>query len=226
MNELFVGPVKAKITDSTGLVKEWKSPGLDLKARVVCKPCNNTWMSDIEDKHAKPVMTPLIKGETAVPIGSAEAHSLALFAFKTAVVLDHADRRRDHFFSSRIRDGFRRHLAIPGTVQMWMCGYAQNRNRMRSQVVYHNGKLGATYPIQLYALTFGIGCLVFQVLSINDFGSVRFAPLSGFEDLAVPFWPIVPEGIVWPNSISLSNVSEFDRFSFRWSSVFLAPSIE
>ena len=124
MNELFVGPVKAKITDSTGLLQEWTSPGLDWTARVVCEPCNNTWMSDIESTHAMPVMTPLIKGDSALPIGSSEAHSLALFAFKTAVVLDHANRRdKTPFFSSRIRYSFRRDLVIPGTVQMWLCGY-------------------------------------------------------------------------------------------------------
>src|ERR1700677_4836142 len=93
MDELFVGPVKTKITDTAGFVREWKSSELDWKAKVVCGPCNNTWMSEIESKHAKPVMTPLIKGDSAFPIGSSEAHSLALFAFKTAVVLDHAHRR-------------------------------------------------------------------------------------------------------------------------------------
>jgi hypothetical protein len=221
MNELFVGPVKARMADSAGFLREWSSAQLDWTVKVVCEPCNNGWMSDIEGKHAKPVMTPLIKGETLVPVGSSEAHSLALFAFKTAVILDHANRRdKAPFFSSRMRYGFRRHLAIPGTVQMWLCGYDGHRNSMRVQVVYHEGELGPAYPIQMYVLTFGIGCLVFQVLSAKHFGSIGLAPPPGFERLAVPFWPEVIPGFVWPNPLqNISKVSEFDRFSFRWGEV-------
>ena len=33
------------------------------KARVVCGDCNNGWMSDLENDHAKPVLTPLITGD-------------------------------------------------------------------------------------------------------------------------------------------------------------------
>jgi hypothetical protein len=84
MDDLFHGPMTAKIQDSSGFTREWESESgaLDYTARVVCQECNNTWMSDIEGLHAKPVMTPLIKGDTPLPIGGAEAHSLALFAFK------------------------------------------------------------------------------------------------------------------------------------------------
>jgi hypothetical protein len=182
-------------------------------------------MSDIESKHAKPVMTPLIKGENLVSIGDQEAHSLALFAFKTAVVLDHANRRDEGpFFSPRIRHSFRRSLAIPNIVQMWLCGYDRHRNNLRVHTTYLNGKIKPTYPIQMYVLTFGIGCFVFQTVSAKHFGTISLAPSPGFERLAVPFWPNIPPGIVWPNPVeNLSEVSEFDRFAFRWSTVLASP---
>ena len=64
--------------------------GLDLTANVVCKPCNEGWMSDIESKYAQPAMEALIiGGKTDFTISKARAKAIALFAFKTAVVIDH-----------------------------------------------------------------------------------------------------------------------------------------
>jgi hypothetical protein len=222
MDALFTGPLKARIEDSAGFIREWESESnsLDYRAKVVCRNCNNTWMSDIENGHAKPVMTPLIKGESAVAIGSSEAHSLALFAFKTAVVLDHANRRvRAPFFSPRIRHAFRRSLAIPNITRMWLCGFDGHRNARRIQTVYLNGKVQPTYPIQMYVLTFGVGCFVFQVLSAKHFGSITLEPYLGFERLAIPFWPTPPLGLDWPHCNNLSSDDEFDGFAFRWGRV-------
>src|SRR5208283_3172946 len=53
---------------------------VDWKAREVCASCNNTWMSDIEGE-AKPILTPLITGESGIPIGPLEARSIARFVF-------------------------------------------------------------------------------------------------------------------------------------------------
>ena len=74
--------------DPTGKVmKRWAAPGIDIKANVVCRKCNETWMSNIENKHAKPAMTDLILGKP-VEINQERANSIALFAFKTAILAD------------------------------------------------------------------------------------------------------------------------------------------
>ena len=44
------------------IVKEWSLPGIDLKAKVVCKPCNEGWMSRLEAQHAEPAMADLLIG--------------------------------------------------------------------------------------------------------------------------------------------------------------------
>src|SRR5271154_5981831 len=87
INDLVPGRKKFTIRDENGnIVREWQSKELDWKAKVVCQRCNNTWMSDIENDHAKPAMTDLITGKVDVPITESKARSLALFGFKTAVV--------------------------------------------------------------------------------------------------------------------------------------------
>jgi hypothetical protein len=229
MGELFTGRAVAVIKDSKGLSREWETDRFDYTARVVCQDCNNTWMSDIESKHAKPVMTPLIEGNQHVPLSGREAYSLAVFAFKTAVVLDHANRRGgDPYFSRRIRQAFKRSLAIPRTTNMWLCGFNNHRNQRRIQTVYHKGQLTPTYPIQLYVLTISIGALVFQVVSVKHFGTAVLEPPPGYERLAVPFWPSIGRGFIWPNHTNLSSNDEFDTFAFRWRRVYghlLGPAL-
>jgi len=100
--------------------RQWVSDSLNWKAKVVCKTCNETWMSEIESKHAKPSMTDLIRLRWPLVIDEKRANSLAIFAFKTAVVFDHVARNRPPFFSRSARRQFRRHLAVPPMVRMWM----------------------------------------------------------------------------------------------------------
>jgi hypothetical protein len=57
------------------------------KVRVVCKRnCNNGWMSDLEGD-AQPILTPLIRGETAT-LDEAEQQLVAFWSIKTAMMLE------------------------------------------------------------------------------------------------------------------------------------------
>ena len=175
-------------------------------------------MNDIENQHAKPIMTDLIVGKTNIPIRQSGARSIALFAFKTAVILDHSQRGRQPFFSRRVRYAFREHLDIPRTLQMWMAGYAP-RARADIHTSYHQGALSPTNPLELYVCTYAIGHFVFQLVARKQIGSTAFSPRSGFEDIAVPLWPRVHPGFVWPATNVLRTVKEFDAFSMRWLDV-------
>src|SRR5713101_1714265 len=91
MTALFPGKKRFTSKNEKGeIVADWSSEDLNWKARVVCETCNNTWMSNIET-NAKSAMSGLIRGETGV-ISQSCADSIALFAFKTAVIFDHIRR--------------------------------------------------------------------------------------------------------------------------------------
>ena len=142
MRELFPGKKTVSYSTTGGTNREYSCEELDWKAKVVCDTCNNTWMSDIENEHAKPVLTPLITGQRDIPIGLPEARSIALFAFKTAVVIDCVySRSVAPFFERTQRHEFREKLAIPANVQMWLCAYAGNRESGRFIPRYLQGKL-------------------------------------------------------------------------------------
>ena len=220
LGELFPGPITQQYV-SADSPKTFRSLAIDYKARVVCKKCNETWMSDIENDHAKPVLTPLVTGQTNIPITKESAASIALFAFKTAIVLDHANRTRPGpFFSLHIRHGFRKHRLIPPFVQMWMCGYADHRSITHIRTIYHKGKSDTGYALELYTCTCAFGYFTFQVLAVKQTGNFGIRSLAPFKvDLAVPFWPQIPNGFVWPHRLALITREHFDIFAKRWENV-------
>jgi hypothetical protein len=122
MDDLF--PFKKRFIHMHPVSRVRRSVTLDWTVKAVCENCNNTWMSDIESKYAKPVMTPLILGHTGVAVTQSSADAISRFAFKTAVVLDHLARTRQPFFARYVRHGFRKSHAIPGkreNVACWVC---------------------------------------------------------------------------------------------------------
>lgn len=223
MESLFPGELRLRRTNQEGEQTERKVDKIDWKARVVCETCNNTWMSHIEHSHAKPVMTPLITGEIGIPIGSNEARSLALFAFKTAVVLDHSKNRENHFFSREERHAFGEKQIIPSTVQMWLAGFANHRRGGRFKSFYHHGQFPSSNRFQMYVCTCAIGNLAFQVVAAKSTIGLTFEPLQGFESLAVPLWPEPFRGYIWPGTeigaTVLTSNEQFDSFALRWHEV-------
>jgi hypothetical protein len=222
MGEMFPAPKRFTSKDHLGNEKEWTDTGLEMKARVVCEKCNTGWMSDIESKHARPVMAPLMSGEISASFGKNEARSLALFAFKTAVVVDHAHSPEgDRFFSRRQRYAFREHLFIPQNVVMWLAPFIpQNRRRRFDyRISHHKGELAVGYELQRLTCTCNFGFLAFQVVAHKQLFNFNFAPLPGFEGLAVPFWPSLDPGFVWSGYGGLKSREEIIAFHRRWDEV-------
>ena len=124
MNDLFPGEErrvhfeKIELNGTPG--NQWEHAGLDMRANVVCRDCNNTWMSDIEHHHAKPAMSDLILGKRVEEITAAQAHSISLFAFKTAVITNHMLPEDEEFFDISQRYAFRESLFIPPKVGMYV----------------------------------------------------------------------------------------------------------
>lgn len=56
----------------------------------VCGGCNNTWLSVLEND-TKPVLSPLIRGESFVDLNESQQGVLATWAMKTALMLDLAN---------------------------------------------------------------------------------------------------------------------------------------
>jgi hypothetical protein len=222
MNELFPGKKLFTRRDQQGnILGQWVSDSLNWKAKVVCKDCNNGWMSEVENIHAKPAMTALIHLKPNTILDTTRAKSLALFAFKTAVVFDHVSRNRPPFFSREVRHQFTETLDIPPeTVGMWMAASFAPRGG-EVLTAYHKGQLSTENCIKAYVCTYATGRLVFQVVAVSiqrQQGFRAFGPAAEFDSLSVPFWPLqtLPVGLRWPPGDVLRTNEDFEGYATRW----------
>ncbi len=218
MGELFKGTGYTFISrdENDNIEKLWRHKTVRITTRVVCEPCNIGWMSKVESLHAKPAMSDLIVGNP-VALSQSRANSLAIFAFKTAVVVDYM-RREEPFFSRSIRHKFANSLEIPGDVSMWLMG-SLRMGGGRVDTRYCPFSIEPPGSLSLYVCTYSVGHLVFQVVAANAEGIPSFRPVSNFKHLPIPFWPELPGGVLWPPSTGLRNGSEFLELSNRWSTV-------
>jgi hypothetical protein len=170
------------------------------KVRVVCKKCNNGWISIVDDA-AKAVVLPLIRGEAAV-VSSKTQHALALWFAKIAIVGDSRDRRG--YISQSERATFMRQREPSALWEMWLASY--EGTDYRDLALFQNGanldalKLaavgGPAVPVgYLQATTFGIGKLVALVIG-NDIPQLRFS-VGTFSPRARRIWPLGPS-FNWP----------------------------
>ena len=189
------------------------APTINWKAKVVCRDCNVGWMSRLENQHAKPAMADLMLGKMDIPIHQTRADSLAIFTFKTAVVLDHLTRDREPFFDRAIRHKFRESLAVPLHVHMWLNAFAP-AGRGEANTLYQGADLPESKGIEMYVCTFLVQHLVLQLVACKVRGFTKLVRKDNF--LAVPFWPKLPNNVVWPPSWAITTTEEFDLFSDGW----------
>lgn len=128
----FVGPGRLRLDDGDATAT----------AKVICRECNNQWLSQIDNDAAK-VLRPLIRGEREVALDRAAQDAVAAWIYKTALIFDAAEHGHDGPLAS-LRPIFRASrkagpgcviwagpastppsLAVgtpPTTVNLWMLG--------------------------------------------------------------------------------------------------------
>jgi len=207
--------------------RRYKRAVLDRKLPVVCRTCNNTWMSELEDKHAKPAMAELIVSNKRVSLSPERLKSIANFAFKSVVIADRASTEnpklqgREPFFTTRARYAFRESLTIPDNVQMWLAAFEENTYGLFNAIYYPSPP--ETVPaFESYALTFGAGFLLIQVVASRPLragaGNFRFDVTqgAGWDRVSTPFWPNSGRAILRPPEGPL-NFAWGQLFAHRWN---------
>jgi hypothetical protein len=228
MGELFADTkffFRKKLAADTD-VTVWPSDSLDVTAKVVCEKCNNSWMSDLESQYAKPAMRDMILSPNPVTLGPQQIVSITTFAFKSSVIADHMQRGKRPFFPADVRRRFARSLRIPGGVQIWLgCIGDLDPHHGIFRMRYANTPIGAVNGFHLYAFTYGIRRLCFQVTAAR-WTKGRLRRVGGpwltqgpiWDGFSVPCWPSDGALIHWPPPQHLSN-QVLDAFSERWKRV-------
>jgi hypothetical protein len=217
------------IHPETGEIKTWPAKSLDVEINAVCKRCNETWMSRIEEG-AKYAFSHIIRDGSPVSLLSRGIATLAAFAFKSAVVATYINRKQEPFFTRAERERFRSSLEIPPNVQMWLAGLPDIS--MTGTFIGH--VFGIDVPrgtvwhgieiddFESYAFTYSAGHLVLQVLAcrhgkISNRGKPLpvLQPNTGWNESVMQFWPNNGTPIRWPPALDLSS-DALNGLANRW----------
>jgi hypothetical protein len=164
------------------------------------------------DAEASITMANMIRHGSAVsllPIGIA---SITAFAFKTAVVVDYAQRHQP-FFSPTERKRFAEGLYIPNGIQIWLSTFRSRQ--FFGQYFGHYAKLetGHSRGFKVYVFTYVVGFLVVQLVAFRWGSRIlktpRFTPhLSEpvfWRPISVPLYPWAGKRITWPTEQYLTE---------------------
>jgi hypothetical protein len=208
-------------------VNIWDQRKLNRKLYVVCADCNNGWMSRIENDLAKPTLTNMIRDGNKQSLLPRGAVSLAIFAFKCAVVANHANLNGDPFFSPAARDRFKTSLAIPSGFQIWIGAFQGIYKQSGVFNCYYLIPQTVAKPwcdLEFYGFTFVAGHLAFQVLASKWRNLLRkgeplpiFTQDPQWDTASIPSWPSDNRSLVWPPVAYFSNDS-IHTFIQRWGS--------
>lgn len=185
--------IHAWTNPETGDTREWRTDLVDFKAKVVCGPCNNGWMNDLETA-ARPYLIGMIQGRGRT-LHDDGRRLCAYWALKTVMMLECA--QPEHARSVRSADFaelFEAETVLPD-VRVWIGATsfgpgAWSRARTIHYDLAHGREEG-------YSATLAVGHLVFEVMRIGTgswTGMVIKAPLNR---ALLPLWPR-DEPVVWP----------------------------
>jgi hypothetical protein len=170
------------------------------KVRVVCKTCNNTWMSAI-DEATKPILTPLISGHP-VTLDEISQRKLATWITKVVIVSEYmypknrAISKEETLWFYQSRSPF----------DNWkICIANYSGINWSGLYVYHNMirfDLSPAIEVSLlsrntHSTTIGMGNLFIHVMGTSVKDLTFQLDNNSISDL-VGIWPITRTAITWP----------------------------
>jgi hypothetical protein len=215
------------------LIREWKSNEINLKANVVCEPCNNGWMSTVENDRAKPTLRDMVLSSNEVSLLPNGIKSVVEFTFLKAVVADHMNTKRAPFFTRRQRLQFRNDRQVPASVQVWIGRFLDRGRRGNFSTYYCTMKDTDFAGFEFYVFTYVINFVVLQLTAMRWPSIVKDPPIDprGFpypkfieprlfqeriwNEASEPMWPSNARAVHWPPA-KLLNAAALDAFTFRW----------
>jgi hypothetical protein len=201
---------------------EYTTPRIELAPRVVCAPCNNGWMSDLQSQ-AKPLLLPFIAGRSGT-LSIRQQHMIAAWTIMTFIVLEYIGGSfRNKYFTDDERQIFRRSVIrgapnIPGGTFIWLGHYVgkhvgrtedhdltltlhDGTNRpMRAYLALHTV---LRLTIQLYAHRLAVPRGVARILRTDQ---VTFRVSRAVDVAFVAIWPAIAKR-AWPPEEALDDES-------------------
>jgi hypothetical protein len=186
-------------------------PDPQLTVASVCGDCNNGWMSDLETENI-PIIGSMFQ-DISIPLDEGQQRSVALWAVKTAMVMDSFKGRKPKalFYNRNECANLRIHRAIPGRTLVTM-GRVSESLLVAKGVDFNRWAPGREWTVNGISGTIVVGHFVVQVVTLHsdppdsdqDFTSIQ--PNAGnWPNLLTRLWPKGRDTIMWPPAVSFTN---------------------
>ena len=199
--------------------KELTGHAKSTKFRIVCKTCNNGWMSKIEES-AKPILEPIIQGDTLL-LDKTMQFLLSRWLSLKVLVIDNT--AGNPIASKQTRDNFRSDPQPLSGMTAWIarCDAASTQSALFRQTATIANKsttpLTEDIPQNVQTVSIGVGNCFFHIHhnTSNAHIDSYFSPGGRFFQI----WPIVTDVVFWPPIWSLTafEVSEVANFLSKFS---------
>lgn len=175
------------------IVSHWRRHGRDATSttrRIVCKECNNTWMSDLQNR-AINVLAPLIEGNEAT-CSDEDLDTVAAFAALFAICRQYLDLKATHAVSPMDLESFYQAKAPNDHWRIWMAPYSGTSWAKNAAHYTLHVDMTSGVRAYLYCVTFVVGKVALHV---------HYYSIDGFSDHfhypeMLPIWPLVPRSAV------------------------------
>jgi hypothetical protein len=169
-------------------------------------------MSDIETA-VRSTMGGLVN-DISMTLDEEQQRVLALWAVKTAMVIEGVKQAKNNFYSPEQRSVLRTTLVPPEDTAVWLGRCAQSNLLHGEARKLHVSNQRATNPLEDgCATTFVVGRLVMQALSVKR---KPYAPRGGlslkiragpWESKLVQIWPVEKQRVTWPPPQNFSGLA-------------------
>ena len=191
----------------------------DLKARCICKQCNEGWMSALENS-AKPILEPMFHDSPSA-IDSVQQRAIAVWTIKTAMVFE-CVKRDSAFYSTQDRCHLLNSSAPPPDTLIWIGRYVNSQS-----LFVENHYLSNPKPTSVLgegcATTFAVGRLVIQSFTVrrstNGEGKRIVVDIKNgqWDHLLIQVWPVLERVICWPPSLDFGpSVESLEKLAKRF----------
>jgi hypothetical protein len=207
-----------------------EATSLDLKPRVLCKPCNNEWGSTLEGK-IRPLLEPLSEGRQEIVVTLPAARRLATWAALKFMVAEHLTKEhRPLFFIDKERRWLREKERPPKQVTLWLGRYVGRQfdagwfMDQRSLLPFADDP---SAEADLYVQTISVGQALIQMLAFHVFPTDPkdrrkqievFFPVDRsvkWSEALVQLWPLPESRFRWPPPRAVDDAG-FLKLARRW----------
>lgn len=179
------------------------------KIRVVCKACNNGWMSALETD-VQPYLKPLLLGQPIIITQEAQILIAKWISLKI-LIAEHdsfGGLPADGIFSQEYRTSFMQNptplpgiriLAGPHKGWKWQAAFFTHTSTLTFTLSNATSPfIGG--PSNVHAISWGIGAIAFYIIATTNADFYRGMELFSINDF-ITFWPVKSKTILWPTGV-------------------------